>query len=329
MSLTGGRRILITGGAGFIGYHLAARVSEFGEDEVVLVDNFARGQKDEEWERLVTRRNVQCLSLDLTQPTAFDQLGRGYDEVYHLAAIIGVRNVLERPEEVLRVNALSTLLLLGWFANQGGAKVLFSSTSEAYAWTQQFYSLPVPTPEQVPLALTDLDNPRSSYAGSKIFGELAVRQYCRVHKKPFAIVRYHNVYGPRMGHDHVVPELYRRASRGENPLKVYSAGHTRAFCYVSDAITATIAAMRTPAADGEVFNVGNDREEVTIGELAQRILRLANLTAAIEASEAKHDPIQRRCPDLSRTRKLLHVEPQVLLDEGLAQTLAWYRQRTS
>jgi nucleoside-diphosphate-sugar epimerase len=130
-----------------------------------------------------------------------------------------------------------------------------------------------------------------------------------------------------MGYDHVVPELYQRARQGENPLTVYSTTHTRAFCYVSDAITATITAMRAPAADGQTLNIGNDREEVTIGELAQRILQQAHLSVAIQASETSHDPIQRRCPDLSRTRGLLRYEPQVLLHEGLEKTIAWYRQR--
>ena len=170
--------------------------------------------------------------------------------------------MVEHPAEVIRTNALSTLHLLDWLVDGGGSKVLFSSTSEAYAWTQHFHELPVPTPEDVPLSLTDLADPRSSYAGSKIFGELAVTHYCRAHGTPFAIVRYHNVYGPRMGNEHVIPELYERARSGEDPLTVYSVDHRRAFCYVSDAVAATVAAMREPAAEGWTINVGNDREEV-------------------------------------------------------------------
>ena len=205
--------------------------------------------------------------------------------------------------------------------------MLFSSTSETYAWTQHFHELPIPTPESSPLALTDLADPRSSYAGSKIFGELAVTQYCLAHRKPFVIVRYHNVYGPRMGSEHVIPELFERARSGEDPLTVYSVDHRRAFCYVSDAVEATVAAMREPAAEGLTINVGNDREEISIGELAERLLEYANVEVAISPGEAANDPVKRRCPDLSRARTLLGYEPRVTLAEGLEQTLAWYADR--
>ena len=168
----------------------------------------------------------------------------------------------------------------------------------------------MPTPENVPLTLTTLADPRSSYAGSKIFGELAVNQYCRVHDKRFVVVRYHNVYGPRMGHEHVIPELLERTLAGEDPLVVYSAEHTRAFCYVADAVDATVAAMREPGADGQTINIGNDREEVTIADLASRLLTHTDLTPAIEPGVAANDPIKRRCPDLSRARALLALRAE-------------------
>ena len=322
-----GRRILITGGAGFVGYHLARTLSEDEADEVTLLDNLSRGARDEELAALTKRPNVRLAIGDLRGVDVWEQLETGYDEVYHLAAVIGVRKVVERPAEVIRTNALSTLHLLDWLVEGGGRKVLFSSTSEAYAWTQHFHELPVPTPEDSPVALTDLANPRSSYAGSKIFGELAVTQYGLAHDKPFVIVRYHNVYGPRMGNEHVIPELFARARSGQDPLTVYSVDHRRAFCYVSDAVAATVAAMREPAAEGWTINVGNDREEITIGELAEQLLRCANIEATISPQKAASDPVKRRCPDLSRARGLLGYEPRVMLAEGLEQTLAWYADR--
>jgi UDP-glucuronate decarboxylase len=322
-----GRRILITGGAGFVGHHLAQALSDEGRDEVTLLDNLSRGERDEDLTALTRRPNVRLSVGDLRDADVWDQLGDGYDEVYHLAAVIGVRKVVERPAEVIRTNALSTLHLLDWFVDGGGRKVLFSSTSEAYAWTQHFHDLPVPTPEDSPLSLTDLSDPRSSYAGSKIFGELAITQCCRASGKPFVIVRYHNVYGPRMGSEHVIPELFLRALSGQDPLTVYSVGHRRAFCYVSDAVAATVAAMREPAAEGLTVNVGNDREEITIGELAERLLRHARIEARVAPREAASDPVKRRCPDLTRARNLLGYEPKVMLDEGLERTLAWYAER--
>ena len=321
------RRILLTGGAGFIGFHLAQRLAEEDAVELTIVDDFSRGARDEELARLEARPNVRLETADLTDAASWQRLGGGYDDVYHLAAVIGVKHVLTRPQEVVRINALSTLHLLDWFVRGGGSKILFSSTSEAYAWTQLFHELPVPTAEEVPLSLTSLPDPRSSYAGSKIFGELAVNQYCRAHDRSFVVVRYHNVYGPRMGHEHVIPEVLQRALAGEDPLVVYSAEHTRAFCYVSDAVDATIAAMREPNADGQTINVGNDLEEVTIGELASRLIARAQLTVSIEPRAAANDPIKRRCPDLSRARALLGYEPKVTLDEGLDRTFAWYAPR--
>jgi UDP-glucose 4-epimerase/UDP-glucuronate decarboxylase len=327
MSKINERKILITGGAGFIGYNLALRLSQEPTNQLVLVDNLTRGRLDQELEALIGRDNVQLISADLTDAATYEQLGSNYDEVYHLAAILGVQNVMERPHQVLRVNAIATWMLLEWFVQGGGKKLLFSSTSEVYAWTQQFYSLPIPTPEDIPLSLTDLSNPRSSYAGSKIFSELAVTQYCSIYNKPFTIMRYHNVYGPRMGYDHVIPQLFYRALSGQNPLIVYSANYQRAFCYVSDAVTATIKAMQSENANGQTFNVGNDREEIVIGELARRILEKGRIQADIKAQVAAHDPIVRRCPDISRAGQLLDYEPQITLDKGLEETLAWYADR--
>lgn len=321
------KRILITGAAGFVGYHLASRLSANPTNELTLVDNFVRGREDDEFAELLRRPNVTSVRADLTNPAAFDRLGAGFDDVYHLAAIIGVSNVLERPYDVVRVNGLSTLNLLDWVRKGGGRKVLFSSTSEAYAWTQHFHPLPIPTPEDVPVALTELRNPRSSYAGSKIFGELAVTHACMTAGKPFVILRYHNVYGPRMGFEHVIPQLFQRAMQGQDPLVVYSADHYRAFCYVSDAVEATIAAMESDAANGATLNVGNQQEEFTIAALAEMILRQMGTRRAIQPQPAAHDPVVRRCPDVARATKVLGFTPSTTLEEGLAKTIHWYRPR--
>lgn len=318
------RKILITGGAGFIGFHLASRLSMETGDKIVLLDDFRRGINDDDLKNLAKKSNIRLVQGDITETGLFDSLGRGFDEVYHMAAVIGVANVLENPQDVIRVNGGGTLQLLDWYVNGGGNRLLLASTSEVYAWTQTFHTLPVPTPEDVPLSLTDLDNPRSTYAGSKIFCELAVGHICNAAGRHHVVVRYHNVYGPRMGYNHVIPELYERICEKNNPLTVYSAEHSRAFCFVSDAVEATIAAMRTQAAAGKVLNIGNDREEITIGELAGMLIRITGTDISIITKQAANDPVRRRCPDISRARNLLDFNPSVSLTAGLEKTLDWY-----
>jgi UDP-glucose 4-epimerase/UDP-glucuronate decarboxylase len=319
------RHILITGGAGFIGYHLACYLSDDPMNQIVVVDNFRRGTFDESFQNLIKKANVKYITADLSDQESFKNLGGGYDEVYHLAAIIGVKNVIQRPHEVVRVNALSILYLSDWLVKGGGSKLLFSSTSEVYAWTQQFYSIPIPTSESVPLALTDLSNPRSTYAGSKIFGELAIHHILKQAGVPFTIVRYHNVYGPRMGYEHVIPEIYKRIRQGENPLIVYSSDHSRAFCYIKDALDGTVLAMRNSAAHNLTFHIGNENAEILIGDLARKVITWSKVDVPIESQVAEYDPIERRCPDTSLAREVLDYHPKVSLDDGLDTTLRWYR----
>lgn len=318
------KRVLITGGAGFIGYHLARELLGRGDSDITLLDNFRRGSRDTDFESILSNSRVHFVQADLATANWATSVGTGFDEVYHLAAVIGVRNVVERPHEVVRINALATMHLLDWFVSGGGGKLCFASTSEAYAWTNQFYALPVPTAEDVPLSLTDLNNSRSTYAGSKMFGELAVTHICRQAGLPYTIVRFHNVYGPRMGYEHVIPEVYERVRARQNPLVVFSVDHRRAFCYVQDAVELVLLAMRSPAGDNQTFNVGNSTEEVSIRELVDHIQEIVGYRAAIEAKPAHNDPITRRCPDMSKAASTFGYRPKWTLARGLKQTLAWY-----
>jgi UDP-glucuronate decarboxylase len=315
---------LITGGAGFIGYHLALRLLREGH-EVVLVDNLSRGRLDGDMQALLDQPGIRFIQADLTDAAALSSVGGGYDGVYHLAAIIGVANVLERPQQVLAVNARTLLNVLDWYVAGGARRLFFSSTSEAYAWTMTFHDLPIPTPEDVPLAVDRIDNRRASYAMSKAFGEMAVVHACRNAGRPYTIARYHNVYGPRMGMQHVIPEMYRRVYDGQDPLVVYSVDHRRAFCYVDDGVEATLRLMAAEV-PSEVYNIGNDAAEVTIGELARQVLAWAERRGgAIDARESAGPGIARRCPDITRLRRATGFAPQFTLAAGLDRTLAWYR----
>src|SRR5207247_4240382 len=196
----------------------------------------------------------------LTSTDSLAGLPRQWDYVYMLAAVVGVRNVEIDPARVVRTNTLALMHLLDWLAPESGV-LFFASTSETYAGGVSAGTVPVPTPEEVPLSVEDIRAPRFAYAASKILGEAAVVHTARARGLSAVLGRFHNVYGPRMGADHVIPELSLRALRRENPFRVYGTDQRRAFCHVSDAVEAVVRLMATPAASGRVVNIGNDTEE--------------------------------------------------------------------
>jgi nucleoside-diphosphate-sugar epimerase len=311
-------KVLVLGGAGFIGLHLTRRLLADGH-EVTVVDDFSRGRNDPE----LTGLGVPVLSADLTDPRAFDQIPHGWDQVYMLAAVVGVRNVEKDPGRVVRINTLALLNTLDWLAP--GEKLFFASTSEAYAGGVSAGIVPVPTPETVPLMIEDITAPRFAYAASKMLGEAAVVHMARAKGVPFVIGRFHNVYGPRMGADHVIPELSLRAARREDPFKVYGTDQFRAFCYVDDATHAMLLLMASDKATGEIVHIGNDMEETNIGDLTKLVLRVADHAPELDVESAPAGSVARRCPDLAKLRALTGFEPAVSLEEGVRRTFEWYR----
>jgi UDP-glucose 4-epimerase/UDP-glucuronate decarboxylase len=316
-------KTLVLGGAGFIGCHLADRLSRDGH-AVTVVDDLSRGRADAELAAVLDRPGVRFVQADLTERASFDALGDGWDQIWMLAAIVGVRNVERDPARVVRVNTLAALHLVDW-APTGTGMVFFASTSEAYAAAVDVGVAPVPTPEEVLLGVTDVTHPRFAYAASKILGEAAVVHGLGARGVPFVIGRFHNVYGPRMGADHVIPELALRALAREDPFPVWSVDQRRAFCYVSDAVDAMLALAATREAHGQIVNIGNDTDEVRIGDLAALVLGVVGHAPRVEPRPAPSGSIARRCPDLARLRRLTGFVPKVPLETGVRATLSWYR----
>jgi UDP-glucose 4-epimerase/UDP-glucuronate decarboxylase len=316
-------RVLLLGGAGFIGLHLARRLVADGH-QVTIVDDFSRGRDDADLDRLRSDPAVRVVSGDLTHPDTWAALPSGWDQIYLLAAVVGVRNVEQDPARVVRVNTLAALHMLDWVAP--GERVFFASTSEVYAGGVTAGVVPVPTPETVPTMISDITAPRFAYAASKLLGEAAFLHTARARGFETVVGRFHNVYGPRMGADHVIPEMSLRALRGADPFPVPGADQYRAFCHVDDAVEAMLRLMAAPAATGQIVHIGNDREETNIGDLAKLVLRVAGVSPAIEAEAAPPGSVTRRCPDLSRLRELTGYEPTVSLEEGVRTTFAWYRE---
>ena len=316
-------RTLILGGAGFIGYHLALRLAGEGH-ALTLVDDLSRGRRDREMESLCARPDITLVQADLTRPDALAELSRGWDGVYMLAAVVGVRNVETDPARVVRTNTLALMHLLDWIAPESGV-LFFASTSETYAGGVTAGTLPVPTPEEVPLSVEDIRAPRFAYAASKILGEAAVVHTARARGLRAVIGRFHNVYGPRMGADHVIPELSLRALRREDPFRLFGADQRRAFCHVSDAVEAMLRLMAAESAWGRIVNIGNDSEETLIEDLARLVLKEARFEPALDRVPAPPGSVARRCPDIGRLRTLTGFVPKVSLDAGVRDTFAWYR----
>lgn len=320
-----GRRLkkaLITGGAGFVGARLAQRLVSEGS-LIDLVDNFARGAEDGVLAALEETGRVRVLNRDLRERAALADADTDYDAIFHLASIVGVASVLEQPYEVLRGNLAMTQQALDLARAQSRPpRFVFASTSEVYAGTLEYFELPIPTPESTPLAVADLSQPRTSYMLSKIYGEAMCHQAC----VPFTIIRPHNLYGPRMGLSHVIPELLQRAyfAPGGGSLEVYSVEHKRTFCYIDDAVEIVVRAADSPQCAGRTLNVGRDEEELSIGELAALVIKIVGKELRIEPRPPTPGSPFRRSPDIATTTALTGYRPETTLEEGLRKTFDAY-----
>lgn len=315
-------RTLVTGAAGFIGYHLAVRLADLGHD-VVAIDNFQRGSKDELFERLARRGNVATSAFDLARQDVVDKITGDFDFCYHMAALNGTQNFYNQPWSVIWNSTLPTLTMLEALVLTGRCnKFVYAGSGESYAGAVTGFGWAVPTAEDVPLVVLDPRNPRWSYAAAKLHGEVATLSACRQASAACVILRYHNVYGPRMGDKHVVPDFFLRALRGE--FYVYGPEQTRSFLYIDDAVDATIKLAETADATNEIVNVGA-RSEVTIGALAERMMQALGIRAVVEARAVPRGSVARRAPDLSKIYSLIGGYERVSLDDGLARTLGYYK----
>lgn len=317
------KKILITGGAGFIGYHLANKLSNDAENQITIADNLHRGQMDDAFVALINKENVHFEQVDLTSRESMQPIWEYYDQIYHLAAIIGVKHCMNHPDLVLKVNLLSTLNIVELAKEMKVKKIIFSSTCETYAGGFEYNIVKVPTDETVPLMVGDVTNPRLSYAASKIAGEQMVI-FNAANNYKYSIVRYHNIYGQRMGYVHVIPEVLKRIYQKETPFKLYGANQTRSFCHVYDGVDETIAVMNSEKTDNQIIHIGNNTEEILIKDLVLKIFDILKVKLPTEEVPAPLGSVNRRCPNISKIKELTGIAPKVTLDEGLKMTVDWY-----
>jgi nucleoside-diphosphate-sugar epimerase len=243
----------------------------------------------------------------------------------------GTKHFYTIPHEVLRVNVLSLVYMLEWFKEKNkNGKFCFTSSNEAYAGgLNAFGVLPIPTPENVPLVVEDTYNPRWSYGGSKLIGELFVINYARAYNLRGCIVRPHNFYGPRAGWDHVVPEFSVRIADRVDPFILYGDSETRTFCYIDDGVRAMNMLMDSSETDKQpigTFHIG-DNNETTIGNLAEALFEIAGWKPKnITVQKAPVGSVKRRVADTTRIENAVGWKPHVSLRDGLAKTYAWYAE---
>ena len=307
-------KVLVTGGRGFIGARLVVELLARGTDVCVLDDGSRGGA--------ALPGDVEALDRDVRNADAVRAACRGVDAVVHLAAVQGTRTFYEIPDTVLDVNLRGVLNVAQACAAEEVQRLVFSSSSEVYGIPDRF-----PTPESAPLVVPDPTNPRWSYGASKIAGELVVTHTARRHGFESVILRYHNVYGPAMGWDHVVPQFLSRLIRNEEFTVQGDGSQRRAFCYVDDAIVPTSAALTAEAAANGIFNIGNPAEEHSINDLIAALERVTGRTIRPRYVPFEHAGTDRRLPDVSRAEHALGLRPVITLEEGLRRTYDWYARQ--
>lgn len=317
--------ILITGGSGFIGYSLAQFHAGKG-DNVIILDSLYKSKKtiDEDLRTLIDLPNVTFHEVDLAKPVQVE-IDEELDYVYHLAAINGTKLFYEIPYEVCLTNLLITINFLKFLENIKFRKLVFSSTSEVYAGALEYGLMDVPTAEDVPVVFPQPTNLRFSYASSKFVSEYLVIQFGKQFDKNVSVIRYHNIYGPRMGFNHAVPEIILRLLSGENPFPVYGADETRAFCYVDDAVEASYQVAASDKTNSEIVHIGDQEAEVNILDLTRMIQNILSIKTTLVPAEGLSGSVKRRCPDTTKLKKLTGFRIKTGLTEGLKRSIDWYQ----
>lgn len=297
-------RILVTGANGLLGSNLVDTLAKDKNNLIYALDK-----------RMITNiprlNNVHYLTYDLKYSYYEQYLALpNVDIIYHLAAYNGTKHFYKEPYKVIKDNILSTINIIDYY-NIMNLKplIIYAGTPESRT------SAKLPIKESAPYVTEDPFNPRWSYANSKALGEQAVINS----GFPFIIVIPYNIYGP-LQKDHFIPEFIERANKGK--YEIYGGNNTRSFLYINDFIEAIIKLSKIESAQGQVFNIGNDKETRII-DVAYTILKLMNIKETIKVFDAPTGSVSRRKPDISKIKKAIDWEPTTILEEGLAEVVRY------
>jgi UDP-glucuronate decarboxylase len=305
------KRILVTGGAGFLGSHLCSRLLREGH-EVLCVDNYFTGRR-ENCAHILNNRNFEMLRHDITFPLYVE-----VDEIYNLACPASPIHYQHDPVQTTKTSVLGAINMLG-LAKRLRARILQSSTSEVYGDPDVH-----PQPEDY-RGKVNVSGPRACYDEGKRCAETLFFDYQRQHLLDIRVARIFNTYGPRMHPQdgRVVSNFILQALQDE-PITVYGKGsQTRSFCYVDDLVEGLLRFMNADSPMSAPVNLGNPTE-VTVLELAEKIISLTGSRSIIEYQPLPQDDPQQRCPDIARARELLKWHPKVGLEDGLKRTIAYF-----
>ena len=319
------KKVLVLGGGGFIGRNIVQFLIDRGDTFVTAADiNIGSN-----WEGLAsnseTSERFDSLVGDFSNMSTFDKLKKRYDEIYMLAAVVGVNRTIKDPQDVIRINTNLTMNTLEWISKNPIKRLFFSSSSENYAGTSDLYNIEIPTPESIPLTITDIKHPRWTYAMTKMHGESAFYHSAKTYGYDCRIVRYQNIIGPEMGFGHAIPHIVERFMNKDNlPFKIYGHDQTRAFCFIDDAVAGSVGAMESHNSKGEIYHIGND-QEVTMRELTTFIGSLMNYEGDYKNAITYPGSVDRRCPDISKAAKDFDYKPKTNWQNSVEYTVAWYR----
>ena len=310
-----GKRVLITGGAGFIGSHFIKEIIE--DNGVIVYDTFSRNAI--QYSGLEGHKNLKLVNGDILDIEFLEKNCEDVDVVVHMAAIAGVGTVISKPTTTLKINLIGSYNGLEACKNKNIERVVVFSTSEVYG--PDIYQ----ADEAGMTTLGPIGKPRWVYAMSKLASEFLADGYFRENGLKFTSIRPFNVYGPWQIGEGAIHNFVVKALKNESLMIHEPGSQIRSWCYIDDMISGLLKILDNPNSIGEIFNIGNPQATSTTLQTAQTILRLSNSSSKIEFKELKYPEVNIRVPSIEKAKNILGFSPSVSLEDGIMKTIDWYK----